>query len=325
MANYSEFLLKELLIRYPTMVFEFAVLSLEERRGRLAEEAQVEAQVERIRLALKRKESVEDIALIIVEQAMPCLLHCENRVNEHVFYILLQQGFMRYGDGSAVRRQAFIDSVLVTMRTEVLGTDGNPSQWRFPFSDETNKMVKKENLTNPRSRQYIEGIEAVIKTIYSPQNDEQDDGSCRLDNESQKAKWLSLARIYKDLILDARQEEDFTDEEIDDFHDQCNLFMTAWMEVSVSTAKVTNYIHMLGAGHFVYYLRHFRNLYKYSNQGWEALNQKIKRVYFNNTNRGGNIGGWQKIKDGHCDPIWKYLARSTLWKTGDGRKYFTNK
>jgi hypothetical protein len=91
-----------------------------------------------------------------------------------------------------------------------------------------------------------------------------------------------LARIYKDLILDARQEDDFSDAEIELFHDQSNAFMTAWLEVA-SQSKVTNYIHMLGSGHFVYYLKKFRNLYKYNNQGWEALDQKIQLVYFNNT------------------------------------------
>jgi hypothetical protein len=64
------------------------------------------------------------------------------------------------------------------MKTEVLGTLANPAQWRFPFSDKTKRMVKKENLTNPRSRQYIEGIEAAINTVFGPGNDERDDNSC---------------------------------------------------------------------------------------------------------------------------------------------------
>jgi hypothetical protein len=81
---------------------------------------------------------------------------------------------------------------------------------------------------------------------------------------------------------------------------------------------------VIGAGHLVYFLRQFRNLYKYSNPGWEALNQKIKRVYFNNTNRGGNVGGHHKIDKGHVDPLWKYIARNTLWKTGDGDRFFEN-
>jgi hypothetical protein len=40
-----------------------------------------------------------------------------------------------------------------------------------------------------------------------------------------------------------------------------------------------------------YYLIRYRNLYRFSQQGWEALNQKIKRYWHSNTNKGGNVGG----------------------------------
>ena len=60
------------------------------------------------------------------------------------------------------------------------------------------------------------------------------------------------------------------------------------MELGVGKEGVTNYIHMLGAGHFSHYLRKWRNLYRYSQQGWESLNSLIKSYYFHRTQRGGN-------------------------------------
>jgi len=53
---------------------------------------------------------------------------------------------------------------------------------------------------------------------------------------------------------------------------------------------VTNYIHMLSSGHIQYYMKIHRNLYKYSQQGWESLNEKFKLTFFNNTQCGGNFG-----------------------------------
>ena len=54
----------------------------------------------KIYLALDRNEAVQELALILVEQAMPCcLLHCENHVNEKIFHMLLQ-----HGDADALNR-----------------------------------------------------------------------------------------------------------------------------------------------------------------------------------------------------------------------------
>ena len=37
-----------------------------------------------------------------------------------------------------------------------------------------------------------------------------------------------------------------------------------------------NYVHMLGSGHVMYYLRKKSNLYRYSNQLWERLSKRVK-------------------------------------------------
>ena len=50
---------------------------------------------------------------------------------------------------------------------------------------------------------------------------------------------------------------------------------------------MTNYAHMMGAGHVAYYLRKKGNLYHCSNQSWEHLNKRVKRCYFTKTQRGG--------------------------------------
>jgi hypothetical protein len=40
---------------------------------------------------------------------------------------------------------------------------------------------------------------------------------------------------------------------------------------------------MLGGKHIHYYMAQYGNLYKYSQQGWESLNEKFKLSFFNHT------------------------------------------
>ena len=321
-AAYNQFLMQELLLRYPTRAFQYGMLTLEERRECLKTEALIEHQVSMVRAMLGRKEAVAEVALIVVEQAMPCLLHCENRVNEKVFHTLIQTGILRYGDADGKKRAEYVKALTEVMQTKVLGTVANPyTQWNLRF-EKGKKTIEQENLTNPRSRLYIRGLKEVIATVFHPSLYPDDAPCTRYFNEMKKDEWLEFYDIYAHLMVSARKEDDFSDAEIEDFHTQCGVFMTAWVKMA-GKDKVTNYIHMIGSGHLVYYLKVYRNLYKYSNQGWEALNQKLKRVYFNNTNHGGSSGGRGGVKKGHVEPLWLYFARSTLWKTGEGDNFFT--
>ena len=66
-------------------------------------------------------------------------------------------------------------------------------------------------------------------------------------------------------------------------------FFSSWVDLNKQEG-VGIYVHMIGAGHLSYYLKLWRNLYQYSQQGLEALNYHIKRVYFLRTQRGGHKG-----------------------------------
>jgi len=72
---------------------------------------------------------------------------------------------------------------------------------------------------------------------------------------------------------------------------------------------------MLGTGHIGEYLLHHRNLYKHSQQGWEAFNSLLKTFFFCRTGRGGagNRGTSMKSK---IMPIARWLSRRVLWLMG---------
>ena len=54
--------------------------------------------------------------------------------------------------------------------------------------------------------------------------------------------------------------------------------------------STTNHTHIYQSGHISELLFHWRNLYKHSQQGWEALNGAMKTFFFRRTNSGGHAG-----------------------------------
>jgi hypothetical protein len=51
--------------------------------------------------------------------------------------------------------------------------------------------------------------------------------------------------------------------------------MTDWLDL-LGAEHMTNYIHIIGSGHLTYFASKYRNLYRFSQQGWESLNQLLK-------------------------------------------------
>ena len=90
-------------------------------------------------------------------------------------------------------------------------------------------------------------------------------------------------------------------------------FYQSWIKL-YGRHGVTNYIHMIGVRYFRGYMRKYRNLNKYSQQGWEALNALIKLFFFRRTNKGGNNsgGGLTNLKS-KLVPIGRLVQQRLLW------------
>jgi hypothetical protein len=81
--------------------------------------------------------------------------------------------------------------------------------------------------------------------------------------------WQKLLQDYRDALLILRRPQEYTDHDIETFQSTIDDFFTAYVETSgASKEGITNYIHMLGSSHVSYYMKHHRNLYKFSQQGW---------------------------------------------------------
>jgi hypothetical protein len=97
------------------------------------------------------------------------------RVNEKLFWTLLQVGIDRYLDGSknSAQRKAFVQTLTDCMKQTVLGNMDNQTeyQWKFPLKD--GKYVDPRSMTNVHSRKCVQGIKALAYKIFHPSLDEE--------------------------------------------------------------------------------------------------------------------------------------------------------
>ena len=68
-------------------------------------------------------------------------------------------------------------------------------------------------------------------------------------------------------------------------------------------------------------MKEYRNLSKFSNQGWESLNAMIKSYFFRSTNRGGGGGKGNRTKT-KLEGIGRWLQRRLMWLCYDTDKWF---
>ena len=120
------------------------------------------------------------------------------------------------------------------------------------------KEVGKIKLNNTRTRQIINAVDTII------------DGIPGFDEE-EKNKLKQSVQHYRSAMFKLRQHENFDNSDIDEFQKEFDDFFQSWVSLTRASG-CTNYIHLLSLGHMTFYLTKYRNMYSYSNQGWEALN-----------------------------------------------------
>jgi hypothetical protein len=153
----------------------------------------------------------------------------------------------------------------------VLGSVGCPSQWKIPFTRES-------------------------------------DGSVKIDPiQERNTKILTTHRAL-------------TEDEMEEFQDLVDDFFEIWVEL-FGMDGMTNYLHLLGSGHVLYFLRKYNCLYIYSQQGWEALNSVCTAYILQNSSRGGYGSGQNKTKS-YIFPLIRYIMRDLLWKTNMADNFF---
>jgi hypothetical protein len=290
--------------------------NLEERRSRLKNLLVVEQMIDLIFQALLRGDEGKEAAMMLIAQAIPCILHLENRVGEKLVTILLAMAATKYQEKHNCRSLTrFANTIQNVFNTRILGSVTRQSQWKLPMSIKGD-AVSKVSFSNKKTRLVVDNLTHLISFTFADDCD-----------EDKRQIWMRLIQDYRDAMKILRKRSDYSDEEIVLFQKKIYNFFIALVEQSGAGKEgVTNYIHMLGSGHITYYMKTHRNLYKYSQQGWESLNEKFKLAFFNHTQRGGNFG--TNVSDqekSYLRAIFMFFQREVLWVSGMAEEHFITK
>jgi hypothetical protein len=139
----------------------------------------------------------------------------------------------------------------------------------------------------------MENIDSLLEICFRPDQEPEEYSHCFF--------------LYRKFFKLLRQKTEFTNEEIV----ECQVAIDEWYQVwwrLEGRDGITNYVHLLSSGHIADYLFRHRNLYVYSQQGWEAFNMLIKQVYFRRTARGGGRDSRTRLV-----PIARWLQRRLVF------------
>jgi hypothetical protein len=242
----------------------------------------------------------------VVELLIPCILHLENRVGEKNINMILRSQFDLY-KGPKVE---FIQQLTKTFQEKVLGTEESPAQWKLKYTQEKDSQIKidKIQVRNQVARCMIKSVDAIIESAI-PETEHQ-----------LGAKLISAVHKYHQGMKLLQQHRILTANEMELFQDYIDDFFEHWVEI-YGEEGVTNYIHMLGAGHILYFVKKHGCLYLYSQQGWESLNNKIQAFIHQNTARGG-YGTGEGSGKSYMFPLVCLIMRDLLWKVGKADRFF---
>ena len=171
-------------------------------------------------------------------------------------------------------------------------------------------------------------MKRLVDVAYAEEFDEvsKDPEATRQRNLEVQKQWHDMMDHFNAFMglveLKATKDRDLTPPEIDQSHIHGALFFAIF--AAMFPESIGNYLHLIGAGHITYFLRRYGSLYKFSQQGWEALNKLIKSFYHHNTNHGGCHGNSRgaMIRGKHLLPIACLNSRRLCWITKIGDAFF---
>jgi hypothetical protein len=255
---------------------------------------------------IQRDIETRDNKLLDVECMVPDIMHLVNRANEKIVRMLLIKGAEK-AHRSKTKFYSDCEKIINSTAFWGGGSSGRSrcrQKWTFPRPDSANKTVGKVSFSYKKSKLFM----ASIDKLYD---------FC-LGNNPKRAKFIEAVNLFIRLTAVLEKKTRFTDDEIITLQLEIDRFGELWIEVT-GLEGMCNYIHYLVAGHITYYLKVYRNLYAYSQQGWEQLNCKMKQFYFRRTQRGGNKSGGNFFFH-----IYRFLARRMAWRVGIGDEFFKN-
>jgi hypothetical protein len=132
----------------------------------------VEQKLDIISQAISRGDEGREAALMLIAQAIPCIMHLENRVGEKLNTVLLAMAADKYRQrtNTTTLSTRFASNIQSIVNTRILGSAIRPKQWRVPLT-EKGDAVTKVSLSNKKTRLYIDNINHLINFVFASEED----------------------------------------------------------------------------------------------------------------------------------------------------------
>jgi hypothetical protein len=151
-------------------------------------------------------------------------------------------------------------------------------------------------MDNVRTRRVVDLLDTIVDLCVT--------------DEVRKTLWTTALNNYRIAMVLLRKREDFTNAMIATYQHHADKFYQAWV-ILWQKEGITNYLHMIGSRHIADYLYKWKNLYRFSQQGWEAMNSLIKTFFFRRTSHGGGVRGMSKKS--RLIPIARWLQQRLIF------------
>ena len=95
-------------------------------------------------------------------QAIPCILHLENRVGEQILKMLLIESLEIHDGKSLALIDEYSNNFERIINTEIIGSHYDPSQWSIPKGSDGEMLIGKITMDNKMTRKIINSIKPLI-------------------------------------------------------------------------------------------------------------------------------------------------------------------
>lgn len=243
------------------------------------------------------------------EERVSCILHLELRVGEMIVAMLVKHGMATAVDlepGATKKRKEtvqveFLERLNATIQSNILNTGEHSSAWSINLLHDdksTAPTIKPISLSKHQAVLFMEKAETLV-------------GAC-LPNDAEKAQQLTESlREYLLAMRILKKREDYTDLEIQSFQRHIDKWFAIWI-AEFGRDTYSNYIHLLHTGHIAEEMKTFGCLYRYSQEGLEAMNALIKSFWFRRTGRGGARKSSESSMN-RILPIARWSQRRLCW------------
>ena len=249
---------------------------------------------------------------IMEKRLLPCeimiydILHLGNRTTERIVKVLFTLGADTISNSMASYQtsvEAIVNSKEFRFKNNNSSAEEtqarNGRRWKFP-TGESGETVGEVKMSGREATKFIDKIHLLYEVC--------------LGRSPSRDLLINCVNTYKDSMVILSKKDDFTDEELEELQMKIDDFSRKWMQCTAEGGCM-NYFHGFICGHVMYFARKYRNYYRYSQEGWEAINSRIKLHYSCHTQKGGNDSGIIK-------PIYQYIQRSIAWRNGLGDQFF---